>query len=313
MDDWNGMIDCLVIGAGPAGLTAAIYLARFLRVSLVVDGGDSRAATIPLSHNHAGFPDGISGPDLLYRMRAQAERYGARIVSGRVTALAKLADGTFAADLGSGKVRARTVLLCTGVEDIEPELPDVEGAVRRGLIRHCPICDAYEVIDRKVAILGYGRCSLREALLLRAYTADLTLLTQGREMLFPDSERHTLADCGVRIIDDPVSEILCDGDRIVAWEMEGGVSHRFDAVYSALGLRIRSDLALALGADHGKDGALVTDAHQRTSIPGLYAAGDVVRGLKQISVASGQAAIAATDINNSLGILRPRWRADLSS
>lgn len=303
------ILDCLVIGAGPAGLTAAIYLARFLRDARVIDGGDSRASTIPLSHNLPGFPDGVSGPEILGRMRAQAERYGARILPGRVTALAKPGDGPFAATLDGGTLRARTILLCTGVEDIEPDLPDVEGAVRRGLIRHCPICDAYEVIDRKVAILGYGHCSLREAMLLRAYTADLTLLTLGREMRLSDRDRDLLNDCGVRVIDQPIGKLLCEGGRIAAWQMQGGSSHRFDAVYSALGLRIRSGLAVALGADHDEDGALLTDAHQRTSIPGLYAAGDVVRGLTQIAVASGQAAVAATDINNSLEMLRPAPRA----
>jgi thioredoxin reductase (NADPH) len=293
-------LDCLVIGAGPAGLTAAIYLARFRRNFLVVDGGHSRAATIPLSHNHAGFPDGIAGPELLRRMRIQAKRYGARIVPGQVTELHRQGEGFFA-QLNNGTVRARTVLLATGVEDIEPEIADLEGAVRRGLIRHCPICDAYEAIGQKVAIIGYGKCSLREALLLRAYTDDLTLLTLGREMQIPDEERAELAECGVRVLDDPVEQVVCEGDRIVAWQMQGGAAHRFDTIYSALGLRIRSDLARRLGAEHDADGALITDAHQRTNVPGLYAAGDVVRGLTQISVASGQAAIAATDINNSLG------------
>ena len=300
--------DCLVIGAGPAGLTAAIYLARFRRDFVVIDGGDSRAAAIPVSHNHAGFPDGIPGPELLGRMRVQAERFGATIVPGRVEALRTLEDGTFAADLGNGWVHARTVLLATGAQDVEPAVTDLDGAVRRGLIRHCPICDAFEVIDKKVAILGYGKCSIREALLLRAYTEDLTLLTLGREIQFPESEREALGECGVRILDLPVEKVVCEGDRIAAWPVQGGAVHQFDAVYSALGLKMRSELALSLGADHDDDGALITDAHQRTNVPGLYAAGDVVRGLTQISVASGHAAIAATDINNSLGMLREAWR-----
>ena len=144
-------LDCLVVGGGPAGLSAAIYLARFRRRFRVIDGGLSRAATIPLSHNHPGFPDGIGGPALLARMRRQAEVYGARIDSGLVEGLERRrGDDTFVAAVGNDGevVRARTVLLATGVMDIEPDLPDVLGAVRRGLVRHCPICDAYEVIDR---------------------------------------------------------------------------------------------------------------------------------------------------------------------
>lgn len=300
-------MDCLVIGAGPAGLTAAIYLARYRRDFLVIDAGASRASWIPLSHNHAGFPDGVTGPDLLARMRAQAERYGAPIERGEVEALERLPDGRFRASLGGRSVEADRVLLATGVIDLEPELPNLRNAVQRGLIRHCPICDAYEVIDQKVGIIGYGKCSLREALLLRAYTEDLTLLTLGREMEIPEDEQEALQGCGVKVLDEPIREITVEDGRIAAWHTHDGGAHSFDTVYSALGLRIRSDLALALGARHDQDGALIVDDHQRTSVPGLYAAGDVVRGLTQISVASGQAAIAATVINNSFSRVRDVW------
>lgn len=300
-------MECLVIGGGPAGLTAAIYLARFRREFLVVDAGASRASLIPVSHNHAGFPEGIPGPELLRRMREQAERYGAHFRAGEVEALDRLPDGGFRATIGSKTVRAERVLLATGVVDVEPKLPNVENAIRKGLIRHCPICDAYEAIDHKVAIIGYGRCSIGETLLLRAYTEDLTLLTFGREVDIPETERQALRECDVTVVDEPVTEVAVEGDKIAAWRMHSGAVHRFDTVYSALGLEVRSELARALGAEHDADGALITDAHQRTSVPGLYAAGDLVRGLTQISVASGQAAIAATDINNSFGRIRPVW------
>lgn len=303
-------MDCLVVGAGPAGLTAAIYLARFRRDFLVIDGGASRASCIPVSHNHPGFPEGIAGPELLARMRHQAERYGAKVTAGQVETLKRLEDGSFSATAGRETINARTVLIATGVEDVEPELPNLPCAVRKGHIRHCPICDAYEVIDQKVAIIGYGKCCIREALLLRAYTADLTLLTLGKDVDISNEERQMLLECDVRVLDEPVSHVECDGKRIRAWRMNSGAVDQFDTVYTALGLQIRSELAKAIGAEHDQDGALVTDAHQRTSVSGLYAAGDVVRGLTQISVATGQAAIAATDINNSLGRIRAAWRVD---
>ncbi len=113
----------------------------------------------------------------------------------------------------------------------------------------------------------------------------------------------------MRLVEEPVSELAAEGDRVAAWRMRSGVEHRFDVLYTALGLRARSGLATALGAEHDGDGALVVDDHQRTSVPGLYAAGDVVRGLGQVSVATGQAAIAATAINNSLERLRAEWLA----
>ena len=301
-------MDCLVIGAGPGGLTAAVYLARYRRDFLVVDAGASRAGWIPVSHNLPAFPDGIPGPELLARMRAAAERHGARVEAGEVRRLERAGDG-FAADLGGRTVTARRVLLATGVDDVQPELPDLGDAVRRGLVRVCPICDAYEARDRKVAIIGYGRCRVREALLLRTYTTDLTLLTLGRELELTGEERAELREAGVRLVEEPVAGIAAEGDRVAAWRMRSGAEHRFDVLYTALGLRARSGLATALGAGHDGDGALVVDEHQRTSVPGLYAAGDVVRGLGQVSVATGQAAIAATAINNSLERLRAEWLA----
>jgi thioredoxin reductase (NADPH) len=288
-----------VIGGGPAGLTAAIYLARFRRSFRILDSGESRAGWDYFSHNVPGYPDGIASHELLKRLRRQAGQYGTEIEPACVTALRKEDEG-FVVNTEGTSIAAKTVLIATGAVDIEPELPGITDAVRCGLIRHCPICDAYEVIDKKVALIGYGRCRLYEAILLRAYTKDLTLLTLGKELQLSQNERRVLADASVAIISDPVAELVREGDEIGAWRMHGGVELRFDRLYTALGLVQRSDLARDLGAQVDEDGALVTDAHQRTSVAGLYAAGDVVRGLGQISVAFGHAAIAATDINNRL-------------
>lgn len=297
-------MDCLIIGAGPAGLVAATYLGRFRRDVVVVDSGAPRADWIPVSRNVPGFPDGISGRDLLARLREQALRYGARIVAGEVETLTREktgADARFVARFADGAVlEAPRVLLATGGVDREPTLPGVDEAVRRGLVRHCPICDAWEVTGRKVALIGYGKCRVREALLLRAYTDDLTVLTLGRTLELSEDDRAALLDAGIRILEEPVAGLAIDGDRIAEWHMESGVRHRFDTLYSALGWEPRSSLARMLGAALDEDGAIIADDHGLTRVPGLYAAGDVVRGLSQVSVAAGEAAIAATAINRSL-------------
>ena len=127
-------LDCPVIGAGPAGLTAAIYLARFRRHFLVVDSGASCAALIPVSHNLAGFPQGIAGTKVLQQVSEQARKYGAQIVPGNVNALARDADGMFAATLGNQMVRARTILMATGVVDGHPDFPDLQEAIHCGLV-----------------------------------------------------------------------------------------------------------------------------------------------------------------------------------
>ena len=170
-------LDCLIIGAGPAGLTAAIYLARFHLDLLVVDGGRSRAAMIPCTRNHAGFPEGISGAELIGLMKEQAQKYGAKIVEDFVTRLDK-DDDLFRATWGSGSVQARSILLATGVTNRRPPMDEElhDDALSRGLIRYCPICDGYEVTDKKVGVLGNGHHGVAEAVFLRGYTADVTFI-----------------------------------------------------------------------------------------------------------------------------------------
>ena len=291
-------LDCLIIGAGPAGLTAATYLQRFRRRTSVIDGDSSRAGLIPRSHNCPGYPDGIPGPELLQRLRAQAERYGADIVRDRIERLRKI-DGGFAAEGKTNRYHAKTVILATGVVDIEPELADVKDAIARGYLRHCPICDAFEVIDKKIGVIGYGKSGLKEVLFLRHYSADIALLTLGKPMDLGADEQRQLRDAGVKLVEAPIEAVDIAAGRITCLR-GGGIEHRFDTLYSALGARVRSELAGDIGAELGDNGDIVVDAHCRTSVDGLYAIGDVVAALNQIAVAMGHAALASTAIHNAL-------------
>lgn len=146
--------DCIIIGGGPAGLTAAIYLSRYHLSVIVFDDGTSRAATIPISHNQAGFPGGVSGSELLEKMRAQALTYGAKIVYEHVNALVRREDD-FVVSFGDCTFSARTVLIATGVIDRAPAMSedDHAEALRRGLIRYCPVCDGYELPIKKLRSL----------------------------------------------------------------------------------------------------------------------------------------------------------------
>lgn len=295
------LLDCLIIGGGPAGLLAATYLQRFRRSIQVVDAHDSRAALIPTSHNFPGFREGIHGLEILRRLRSQAEHYGAPILEDQIVSLSRSAAGPFMASTRKGKAfHARFVLMATGVVDIEPELPNLKNAIRQGYLRHCPICDGFEVMDHRVGVIGHGARGLQEALFIRNYTSDLTLMTLGRGTGWSDAEHREAAAAGIRIIDEPVAAVQIEGNKIAAMRFGGGQEFLFDTVYSALGTQVRSGLARELGADTDAPGCLATDAHQQTSIDGLYAAGDVVSSLDQISVAFGQAAIAATAIHNRL-------------
>lgn len=299
--------DCLVIGGGPAGLTAAIYLARFhLRLKLV-DAGKSRASLIPSTRNHAGFPEGIAGADLVARMREQAQKYGTSIETGRVTRLERIAGG-FEAEWGGGTVTARTILLATGVSNRRPLMDEElhDDALARGLIRYCPICDGYEVTDRKVGVIGSGRHGVAEALFLRGYTKDITLIAPDAAHALAAEDRRKLAEAGIATVDGPCSAVALDGKHIVVDTVDG--HHTFDSVYPALGSDVHNELAQMAGAALSDTGCVIVDSHQRTSIPGLYAAGDVVIGLDQISHAMGEGGVAATTIRNDLAKDGPLMR-----
>lgn len=302
------MDDCIIVGAGPAGLTAAIYLARYYLKIRLFDCGTSRASWIPTSYNHAGFPEGINGNELLERMRDQAAKYGAAIEPKRVTDLAR--DGAcFVVNCDDEEYRARAVLLATGVVNNQPEGLDEQlhgEALSRGLLRYCPVCDGYEVTDKRVGVIGTGAHGTAEAMFLRTYTSDITLISPqaGHEL---DAECSAeLDEAGVKRVAGPCGGYAIDNGQFALDSAEGRMA--FDSVYPALGSVIRSGLAEKLGTKLSDTGCIVTDDHMETSVPGLFAAGDVVKGLDQISHAMGQAGVAATAIRNRLNEERPLRR-----
>ncbi len=299
MDD-SPPIDCAIIGAGPAGLIAAVYLARYRRRIRVFDAGGSRASWIPTSHNLPGFPQGIAGADFLARLREQAARYGAQVEAATVDRLERHDDG-FVLGAGSSGVRATHVILATGAADIEPALPNLPDAVRQGFIRHCPVCDGYEVIGQHVGVIGSGRKLALEADFLRDYSDRLSVFGLPPGPQLPAAERRRLEARGVRIFDAPIADVAIDGGRIVALQLADGSLQQVDTLYSALGSVVRSDLARAIGAEALGSGDLQVDRrNMATSVPGLFAIGDVVNGLSQISVGAGHAALAATAVHHRL-------------
>lgn len=290
--------DCLVIGGGPAGLTAAIYLTRFHLTAKLVDAGKSRAGLIPCTHNHAGYPDGISGHELIARMKEQAQKYGTSIVTSRVTRLDRI-EGGFRAEWGEGSVAARKVLLATGVTNRRPPMDEDlhDEALARGLIRYCPICDGYEVTDKAVGVIGDGSHGVSEAVFLRGFTEDITLIAPDTALKLSAEDQARLKEYGIRTVDGPCSAVAAHDDCIVVDTADG--HYTFDSVYPALGSDMHNELADQVGAKL-KDGNIVVDSHQRTSIPGLYAAGDIVLGLDQIGHAMGEGGVAAVTIRNDL-------------
>jgi thioredoxin reductase (NADPH) len=280
-------------------LTAATYLARDRCSLKVFDSGASRAGLIPRSHNYPGFPDGIRGPELLQRLREQARRYGVQVTHDEVTGIDALNGGFVVRSASGTEVTARTVLLATGIVDTEPEMPNLYRAIQQGHVRLCPVCDGYEVLDKEVAVLGPAGRAVQKVLFLRPYTDRLSLLLLDGEQALTDAQRSELAGAGIDIEARRVVDLFIAGDEISA-VLEDGSQRRLEVLYPALGCQVRSTLARDLGARCDEQGYVLTDPHQSTDVAGLYAAGDVTNELNQICVATGHAAIAATDIYNKL-------------
>ena len=301
MPEHDDVLDCLVIGAGPAGLTAATYLRRFHRRIAVIDAGRSRARWIPTSHNCPGFPFGIAGPALLAKLREQAEQYGATITRGRVEALQRDGDGFVATDDRGHRWRARHVLIATGIVDRMPPIAGdedaLEDAIAAGTLRLCAVCDGYEASDERIAVYGTADEAIRHALFLRTFSRSVTAIRSAPGD--PDAGNATLAAAaGIALL--PVPTRLQHGDGHCEVTFGDGSTQRYDTLYPVLGGDAQVQLAAPLGARLDDHGEFEVDAAMQTSVDGLYAIGDVVSALNQISVAVGQAAIAATAIHNRL-------------
>jgi thioredoxin reductase (NADPH) len=298
------VVDCLILGAGPAGLTAALYLRRFRRSVLVADAGQSRATLIPRSHNFPGFPGGVRGPELLARLRAQLTTVGPVAWGGRVLRLAPGEESLWHTVFKNGAARSRSILFATGVTDRRPPIPNAEMAIKTGLLRFCPICDGFEAMRDRIAVIGMDDHAAREAIFLRAYSPNISLLTLGaNHNISPDACR-SLEAADVRLIAVHPDSLEVAGNLLLARRTDGAALPPFQTVYGALGVDPQSILAKGIGVVVDGGGCIVVDAHQRTALPCVYAAGDVVRGLHQISVAIGEAAIAATAIHNMLPPVR---------
>jgi thioredoxin reductase (NADPH) len=219
------------------------------------------------------------------------------LISAPITEL-KREGGGFAAKFRQDEVKSRFVLLATGIVDESPDLPGIKEAIAKGSIRYCPVCDGYEATDQRIGVLGHGDEASSKAKFLRTYSNDVTLLSLDERSDKNEEMAKSLREAGVKVA-GPVRVIEHGGDEIRA-VLQAGQTLSFDVVYPALGCGVRSELAVALGAKTNDVGCLEVDAHQRTTVDGIYAAGDVVSDLHQIAVATGHAAIAATHIHKSL-------------
>ena len=295
------LLDCLIVGAGPAGLTAATYLARYHRCITVVDSGKSRARWIPRSHNCPGFPFGVAGDELLGRYRQQARHYGVDVEDGRIGKLECSGEGesrVFTATADDGRRwRARFAILATGVVDVMPAMDGLDAAIDAHAVRICAICDAYEASDAHIAVLAPLDEGIRHARFLRTFSRDVSVVPSD-DAEPSAGQREDARASGITLLPRATAMRHADGRAEV--RTADDATHRFDTLYPVLGSAAQGELAIALGAEHDDNRELCVDARCETAVEGLFAIGDVVSALNQVAVAVGHAAIAATTIHNRL-------------
>lgn len=293
----SDQVECLVIGAGPAGLTAALYLARFKRNVRVVHDSNSRALLIPRSHNTPAFPDGVSGSEYVAKVMEHVRHYDVPIDRCRIEKMTTSGNG-FVCTGENFKLAASTVILATGVRDAFPEFSGWEAAIEAGRLRSCPVCDGYEATDQKIGVIGPLESALKKGVFLRTYSTDVTVFFTDPQSTLDDDHRRTASEATIKLVHASSPDVMQQGSSLAL--VANGESHMVDTLYAAMGCRPGIELAVQVGAKTDSLGALVVDDNQRTSVPGLYAAGDVVSDLDQIAVAVGHAAKAATAVHNAL-------------
>ena len=288
--------DVVVVGGGAAGLSAALVLSRARRSVAVVDAGHPRNA--PAAHMQ-GFlsRDGLPPSELLRIGRAEIESYGAQVVTGFVEDLAAL-DGGFVVTVSEGRtLRTRRVLVATGLRDELPDVPGVRERFGRDVL-HCPYCHGYEVRDQRLAVLGGTPGAAEHALLLRQWSKDVVYLPHTDEVSEVDGGR--LAARGVEVVPGNVARVVVEDDRVQGVALEDGRLVPRDAVFVRPRFVPQDRLLHDLGCAVDEVGWVVADQTGRTSVPGVWVAGNAVNPRAQVITAAGEGSAAAIAINADL-------------
>ncbi len=278
------MADVIVIGSGPAGISASLYTARGGLSTMVVSRGSGALGKTDKIQNYYGFPDLISGEELEQNGIEGAKKVGVEFLEAEALGLGF--EEKLTVETTKGVFSADYVVLATGVQRKTPKIPGLQELEGRG-VSYCAVCDAFFYRQKPVAVLGSGEYALHEAEVLLASASSVTLLTNGAEPAADFPEEVQIVRSRIEKIEgtDHVEAVLLeDGSRITA-----------EGIFIAYGTAGGSDLAKKIGAQ--TDGNhVVTDEKMRTTVPGLYAAGDCNGGMLQIAKAVYEGAVAGTEI-----------------
>ncbi len=307
-DSVHRTVDAIVVGAGPAGLSAAIYLARYDRSVVIFDAGEGRSTHHQVNHNYLGFPGGVPATKLRELGRAQVGEYPHVDFEDHKVVDCRRDGDAFVAEGESGAVRARVVVICTGVLDHYPHFQGWQEYVGRSMF-WCITCDGYSSKGKNILVIGRTDAAAGEAVQLSRFSKRLTLLTNSRADDMSDKYRARLAQFDIPVIHDKIERAKGVDGQFESVVTQNGLEIELDALFCTQGATPDVQLAKDLGVTLHGNGYIDTDIEQRTNVPGVYAAGDVTRiHSHQVTTAVHEGATAASAANYYL--YPPELKAD---
>ncbi len=289
--------DVVIVGGGAAGLSAALVLSRARRKVLVVDAGAPRNA--PAAHMHGYLSrDGMPPAELLAAGRDEVRSYGGEIVEGTVTDLVQDGPG-FTALLAAGqRISTRRLLVTTGLRDELPDIPGLRDRWARDVL-HCPYCHGHEVSGRRLGVIGGAPGAVRYAQIVRQWTRDLVYFTPPN--VLTAVERTQLSARGIGVVEGAIDQLVIDSaDELQGVQMDDGSVIPTDALFVPPRFVPNSSLLVGIGCDVDPDGWVTVDNTGRTSVPGVWAAGNTVDPRAQVITAAGAGSTAAIAMNADL-------------
>ncbi len=290
--------EIIIIGGGLAGLSAAIYLGRAKRDTLLIDAGKSMARWEPDVQNYLGFPDGVAGEELLRRGHRQARRYGTRFRADQIIST-RLERERFILRGRRARYGCRRLLLATGIFHVPPELPEVEPCLGHSMF-FCKDCDGYRVQGKTIAIYGWTGEAVEYALGMLMYSSCVFVVTDGRQPHWSPRHAKRIREYKLPVYTQPITSVGRHNHQLRSLLFSDGSEIKVDALFTTRGDVYFNELAKTLGAELNPDGEIAVDANMRTTVKGLYAAGCVTPANCQMIISAGQGATAAQAINRDL-------------
>ena len=296
---YDFMFDVAIVGGGPAGLSAAIWLARYLHSVVLVDSGDPRNWETRGVNGFLGHPR-IRPAEIRGLGREECRRYGVTLVDACVDRVVKHADEHFELLLeGGSRLEGRRLLLAIGIRDVWPQIPGLERVY--GETAHvCPDCDGYESRDRHVIVIGRGRKAVGMALNLTTWTDRITICTNGESAGLDDELCEKIDALGIPLMTAPIVQVLEENGSIRQLEIAGGIRLECERLFFSIAQYAADDLGAQLGCERDEDGQIIIDDRYHTSVYNVFAAGDIVPGPQLAIAAASDGAIAALAIHKSL-------------